>query len=231
MKNWKTILGSILALIAAYLGGNYGPTVIPEPAPAPQVVVAAPPESWVATDSSGKRIVSEPLVSLAETLTDGTYNLTGVPKEAEPFQYRTVVVTSKGVVPPVPVIPPAPPVPPGPPPPPPPPVVVPGKRQVVLLYESEDKSPEVARVLNGLRNGDSAKYLLANGHEFFILDASEKDENGQPSTVIKKFKEMAGNSPLPVLIVQDLDSGELLDKKPLPSSDQAAIEIIKQTGG
>ena len=146
---------------------------------------------------------------------------------APPLMAMKLVEVTGGINP----APPVPPKPPKPEPPKPDPVVVPGKRQVVVLYESSDKSPELARVLTGLRTGSSNKYLLDNGHEFYILDADEKDENGQPSVVVKKFKDMAGDTPMPALIIQDLASGDILDKKKLPATDQATIELIKGTGG
>ena len=101
---WGQLLAALVTAIAAFVGGQVSPNVLPaitvDPAP---VVAVAPPEAWIPTDANGKRIECVALESLASTLTDGAYTLTGVPKAGEPWQTRSVVLSTAGVVPPKPV--------------------------------------------------------------------------------------------------------------------------------
>ena len=221
---WGQLLAALVTAVAAFIGGQVSPSVLPviTVAPAP-VVAVAPPEAWIPTDASGKRIECVALESLASTLTDGSYLLTGVPKAGEPFQSRTVVVSTAGVVPPkpVPVVPPK------------PDVVVPettGEREVVIVRESADQSAELARSLTALRVGSNAEYLKAKGHDLIVLDDDATLADGSPDPYVQGLMKLRGSVGLPCVFLVDKAANKLIDVKPF-TNDAAAMEALKASGG
>lgn len=117
------------------------------------------------------------------------------------------------------------PVPPGPTPPP----VVEGKREVVIVHESADKTPEFGSLVVELRkpgtNADS--YLKSHGHTLTILD----DELIRES----KWNDLLGSrlDQLPRLFIIDPQTNAILFEVAIPpgyTADQIT-ERIRETGG
>jgi hypothetical protein len=221
---WGKLLIALVTAVAAFIGGQVAPNVLPHVPVDPIAVVAvAPPEAWIPTDGSGKRIECVALESLASTLTDGAYTLTGVPKAGEAWQTRSVVLSTSGVVPPkpVPVVPPKPDV-----------VVLEtkGTREMVILRESADQSAELARSLTALRVGSNAEYLKAKGHDLIVLDDDATLADGTPDPYVQGLLSLRGSVALPCVYLIDKAANKLIDVKPF-TNDAAAMEALKASGG
>jgi len=138
-------------------------------------------------------------------------------------------VVTVGALPPKPV----PPVPPGPVPPgpgPTPPVDA-GARHVIVVYETADVTPALARVLNGLRSGMNAKYLSDRKHTLSLIDDDAVNADGAKAALLAKYGESV-KFPRS-LIVTDGASGVVLAIGELTDASTAAgvIEFLKQNGG
>ena len=103
-----------------------------------------------------------------------------------------------------------------------------GPRQVLIIRESADDSPDIGRVLVALRNGEPAAYLKAKGHGLLILDDDAKGPDGQPSATVAKF---APFPVLPVLIVSDPATDKVTLREPLPKDAAGVLDLIKKGGG
>ena len=105
-----------------------------------------------------------------------------------------------------------------PPPPPPPPSDV---SRAVILWESDESSPEIAIVLTKLRdNHPLSKKLL-------ILDKDATDEDGRPSPTAKKI---AGRTQSLPVIAGLSESGDVVFVEPLPGTPKEAEELLKRKG-
>lgn len=103
----------------------------------------------------------------------------------------------------------------------------PGVRNIVVLREAADTTPDLARLTTALRAGEPAKYLKEKGHKLLILDDDSLDENGQPPKLLTTL--LALNPPLPSLFV--LNGDAVLHQGPLPASADEVLNIIKRNGG
>lgn len=133
-----------------------------------------------------------------------------------------VVTIVVGDAPPVPV-----PVPPGPPTPVPTPPVVAGKREIVIVRETAQPTPESARLWNALRTGPQGSYLRSKGHTLDILDADN------PSPQVAKWRPHFTGLPLPALFIIEPTTRDLLLKEslePTATADQV-IAKLKEHGG
>ncbi len=118
---------------------------------------------------------------------------------------------------------PAPPVPPEPDPAPPtPPTPNPGKRKLVIVRESAQQSPELARVITALRAGAEAKYLKEHGHLLSVYDDDELSADWQA---------LISGVTLPAVFYVDPVTNVLLDKSPVPAKASAVIDTLKANGG
>lgn len=115
------------------------------------------------------------------------------------------------------------PVPPGPTPPPVPPTPS-GKRQVVIIYESADKTPALARLLTDTQAGAVAKYLQDRGHP----SAKVLDDDILPESLKAKLGNLP---PLPAIIVLDADTGAVTLADQLPATAAAVTQYIQRAGG
>lgn len=132
------------------------------------------------------------------------------------------------------------PLPPVPTPEPGPVVVVPvseGQRFALILQESHDQTPEMARMIVDLRAGESSAYFAKHGHSFIVLDIDAKDENGKPLDLIQRIKPTIANKSLPVLIVADKTKegrvGNVLSCESIKAAPLAAdvVAAVKKSGG
>lgn len=101
-----------------------------------------------------------------------------------------------------------------------------GTRNVLIVRETEDTTPEQARLATALRTGAHAEYLKTKGHTLRILDDDAVNENGQPVAELAKYKPFT----IPeLLIIAPPD--KLLHRGPLPATAEAVIETLKANGG
>lgn len=126
--------------------------------------------------------------------------------------------------------------PPGPSPPPEPepdpePTPQEGPRTVMLLYESEDSSPQLAALMVGLRNGTPAKYLADKKHRLLILDDDATDQLGRPIALVEKL--LARGIELPALFICDSATGKCLKEMHIESGTTAdnIVERVREAGG
>jgi hypothetical protein len=147
-------------------------------------------------------------------------------------QEKSTFAIHVGVAPaPVPV-PPGP-VPPEPQPPTPTPPVVEGKRAVLIIRESADSTPEVARMITGLRNAPHADYLKSKGHTLSILDDDAVDAIGQPSPLVAAWREHFAGMTFPVVFILDPNGPKLIHKESLSATAgaDAVMGLLKKHGG
>jgi hypothetical protein len=219
---WGQLLAALVTAVAAFIGGQVSPNVLPHVTVDPATIVAvAPPEAWIPTDGL-KRIDSPSLIAVASSMADGVYPITGVPKSGEAWVERVVTVATLNVPPkPVPVVPPK------------PDVVVPetkGTREMVILRESADQSAELARSLTALRVGSNAEYLKTKGHDLLVLDDDATLADGSPDPYVQGLLSLRCSVALPCVYLIDKAANKLIDVKPF-TSDAAAMEALKASGG
>lgn len=233
--DWRMVFVSLATALAAFIGGQISPSIVPvnvDPAP---VVAVAPPEAWIPTDSAGKRIACVALESLASTLTDGSYLLTGVPKPCEPFQSRTVVLSTSGVVPPKPV----PVVPLGPEPKPVSPVPVIGDKFTAMILEDRESNRDLsASQLAALQSAAMLAYLDAKTatdadgvHEWRKWDDSltpDQISEDEPwkSRYAQAYKDSNGVRPW----LYATNGKDAISIK-FPDSESAVMAELKKLGG
>lgn len=104
-----------------------------------------------------------------------------------------------------------------------------GTRGVVILRESASATPAMRELIVTLRNGEPEKYISEHKHTLLILDKDSKDPNEQ--SVVKDWLPLAPK--LPALLIYDLPSRKILDKRELPDGTTAAqvIDWLKAKGG
>lgn len=166
----------------------------------------------------------------------GTFTVVLVGIDGENVSIDTHTVTIGGPLPPTPVpptpIPPGPtpptPVPPGPTPP-----VVEGKRALLIIRESADATPAMARLITALRNPPHSVYLKDKGHTLSILDDDSVDKDGRPTPAVEAWRAQFKDLPLPVLFVIDAAQGNHIHKQSLAPTATAGdvIEVLKKFGG
>lgn len=121
---------------------------------------------------------------------------------------------------------------PEPKPDPPQPPVVQGKRLAVIVRETGDQSPALARTVVALRAGKQAAYLKEKGHTLKLLDDDSKTEDGLTDPDLALVEPEIRGKPLPVLVVLTED-GRALGTTSLPAefSADSVVEFIKKHGG
>lgn len=126
-----------------------------------------------------------------------------------------------------------------------PPVVVPpgpapiaGQRQLLLIYESGNRSGAQARLHTDLRDGVAFKYIAEKKHNLLILDTDTPDQTGQKAAILTKWG--ADITTMPILLALDSTGTTLIDKLPLTTAadpvngsvtPQDVITFIQKTGG
>ena len=208
------------------------PTVVKPPKPdkistTTTAKSAAEPESWIPTDSTGKRIEAASLVSVAASMADGTYAVTGVPKVGQAYVERviSVVTLTAPRPPPVVVVPPK---------PTPPVVVVPpetkGPRDVVVIHETADKRTALAIELTALRVGENDSYIKSNKHSLDVLDDDAILADGTPDPYVQGLLKLRGDVPLPCVFYIDKAANKLINVARFTTAS-AVIEGLKASGG
>jgi hypothetical protein len=103
----------------------------------------------------------------------------------------------------------------------PPPPPVPGKRWIILIEETSERTPQLASVLTDARNV-WRPYLKTQGHYFRAWDR----DNVPPDGVTW----LAECESVPTLFISD-EEGNVSYKGPPPSTPQAMLDLIKEHGG
>lgn len=105
-------------------------------------------------------------------------------------------------------------------------VSVPGVRQIVIVHEAQEQTPEFSRMATALRVGPPGEYLKSKGHSLLILDDDAVDADGKPSPLLAPFRPL---NPPELIIVQPptkvLYRGKLIDDA------NAVVDEVKRHGG
>jgi len=123
-----------------------------------------------------------------------------------------------------------------PPSPPKPDVVVPtpieGPLSIFLIHEAKEKTPALARTITDLRAGAAADYLAKQKHSLLILDDDSKDANGEPSAVLKQWREKYATVKLPAVLIV-AKSGAVLHADTLKDGATAdnIVELVRAKEG
>ena len=108
----------------------------------------------------------------------------------------------------------------------------PGKRFVLVVSETGERTPEQAAVLMGLRG-----YLQDKGHGFRFLDPDVTDSEGNPPKWFESYAEHIAKAKIegPALVIgvfsEDEKSVTKIYAETLPTTAEAAIEAVKAKGG
>lgn len=197
-----------LWLVIAYLGGLFTPDLFTATAPEQaavqvQLYTAGPGQRYLIVPDDAQMVVRSTKHGVLHIDAE-TVEVQGVPRSAPPL-------------PPDPT-----PDPPGPVVPPEPPVPVPSKVSAVLVVEETDqRTPELNRTLLGLRDGPAAKWFSSKGYKLDILDRDLKT----PAVVAH-----APYPKVPVLLVIDA-AGKVLLREDLPATADGVVEAVKRVGG
>jgi len=114
-------------------------------------------------------------------------------------------------------------------------VVAPQAQDLAIAYvrESSKTTPEVARLITDIRDGDVKKYIAAQGHAIQVFDLDDKDEHGQPAKGVVELREALKGVELPAVVLLDSKSQRVIAAKPVPLTATGAdfISILKGAGG
>lgn len=73
----------------------------------------------------------------------------------------------------------------------------PGPKWILIVHETADTTPEIARLIVNLRTGDNAKYITENKHRLWILD----------DDLDPKWAQAVGTTKLPAIVIADPQRG------------------------
>lgn len=205
------------------------------------------PNAAVVLESStlgGVPVLGKPRINKADSFTTdggkgvtfvgppGFYAVTqwGIADEPEPSVLVVEVLRSDIPTP----VPPQPPVPPPVPPMPVPPVPTPaGSRALLILRETAETTPQLARLVTGLRSGPSAEYLKSKSHTLDILDDDSVGSDGKPSKIVEGWRPHFKDLTLPALLIYDPKTKVVVFKQSLPVTETAesVVATLRAHGG
>lgn len=99
-----------------------------------------------------------------------------------------------------------------------------GSREIIIVHEASEDTPEFARQIVSLRTGSSAEYLKSNGHTLLVIDQDAIGTDGQPLAKINAWRPFT----LPEMFISDSVGKKLLWRGKLPAD---VIAEIKKHGG
>ncbi len=105
-------------------------------------------------------------------------------------------------------------------------VAVPGVRQVVIVHEAQEQTPEFSRMAVALRVGKPAEYLKSKGHTLLILDDDAIAADGKPSPLLDPFRPL---NPPELIVVKPPAS--VLYRGKLPDTADEVIAEVQRHGG
>jgi hypothetical protein len=110
------------------------------------------------------------------------------------------------------------------------PVVVEGPRDVILVHETADETPELSSLIVALRKDDVAGQLKAKGHTLRVLDQDASDQSNQ--AVLASYKSDIDAAGLPCLLIIEHSSGKVLSAKRLAETTvDSVLAALKANGG
>lgn len=115
---------------------------------------------------------------------------------------------------------------PDPPDPDPPPE--PGRRWVIIVEESTQRTPQQAALIVGPGRDQIDKYLADKKHP--KLNVADKDAKGNAMASLAPYIRLASDE-LPACFIVADESGKVLFQGPLPDSAATVIELVKEHGG
>jgi hypothetical protein len=224
------LAAAVLALLPATLLADT--TVLPSSGKAVGVVRSSEPGKWIVLSADFTPVQPIVLDDGKACIFEGPAGRYAVflipPGESQP-QISIVVLGGVSPVPPAPVPPgPTPPDPPSPTPPDPTPA---GPRGIAIIRETAETSAPLARLINQLRTGPQSQYLASKGHKLDVWDDDSVLADGRPSPKAEAWKPIYAGLTLPVLIIYDPASKNILHKGTLPESADAVIEAVRKAGG
>ena len=112
------------------------------------------------------------------------------------------------------------------------PVPIAGVRVLLLVRETADGTPALARTLTALRAGAHADYLRTKNHALTVLDDDAVGADGKPAPLLVKWRPHYQGLKLPALVIADqagtvLHAGSLADN----ATAEQIIETLKKVGG
>ncbi len=175
------------------------------------------------------QLLKDSKIAVVTALVPGRYRLLAVSAKGDtPSDYAECLVIV-GNAPPVPPTP----VPPGPGPQ--PPVPVPpspaGPRALTIIRETADNTPAIARLVTALRNGPQSQYLASKSHRLYVFDDDSVGPDGKPSPGVEGWRSIWSGLTLPVLVIYDPVTRNVISKETLPATADAVIESVKKAGG
>ncbi|MCP4566496.1 MAG: hypothetical protein GY841_02815 [FCB group bacterium] len=106
------------------------------------------------------------------------------------------------------------------------PLPQPGKRNIVLIRETEDQTPALAQQIAAIRSANAIE-----DHELWIMDPSQKSCDPFTEILDGDPSRDDDNVKLPALILTDFKTNKLLFKGELPLTAEATLSLIKRKGG
>lgn len=95
-----------------------------------------------------------------------------------------------------------------------------GPRNILIVHERGDDTPELTSTLAKLRLGTGAQYLTTKGHTLDVLDQDAQGPDGQPLAKLTALKPFT----LPEMFIHDKASGKLLWRGKLPADPIAEVQ-------
>jgi len=109
---------------------------------------------------------------------------------------------------------------------------VPGPRDVFIVRNTADDSPELARLMVNLRDGKSAEYLKEKQHNLRIVSYDAVDKDGKPSSEVSALRAVIGDKSRPVVVVSVKDGAVIhCEAIPMGMTDEQFISLLKRHGG
>jgi hypothetical protein len=144
-------------------------------------------------------------------------------EKRQAFAFTDIVAGKEGPIPPDPFVPPLPPD---------PPVVEAGPRWIIIVEETQDRTPQQAAVLT---DSSFRQWLTTSGHDYRMIDQNVQDQSGTVPTACAPYLNLAKGKTLPRLFIVDGSSGDskgkVLFAGDLPPTVAALKALIKQEGG
>lgn len=106
----------------------------------------------------------------------------------------------------------------------------PGPREILVVHETLQDSPEHGGLWVALRKPDFDSWLKSKGHNIVIHDITDKAANGQPPPIFLKYG-VKDTTPLPRAFVSDKKSGKVIREEPCPANKTDFQALIERGGG
>ena len=96
--------------------------------------------------------------------------------------------------------------------------------EVVILEETSQRTPSIARIVH---SPVLLKFVRSNGLKFRAIDQHLELSDGRPSPIAQHYLKEKGERPLPVLFVATKDR-RVLFVDALPSSAEGVVDIVRK---